>query len=90
MEKLTEMLRINHKGMDLGLVATVEFLNNFQRWIQSKKKFRVTLDYDPEWAAIVRFRLLDENEAAEMDKLNPTLQNSSRLSCPQPCRNQES
>ena len=27
---------------------------------------------DPEWAAMIHFRLLDENESAAMDKLNPT------------------
>ncbi len=46
----------------MGLDAAVEFLKALQRWIEKNKKFRVTFDYDPEWAAIIHFRLLDENE----------------------------
>ncbi len=79
MEKLTdeimqkgESLRINHRGMSLGLDAAMGFLHLLRQWIQTDKKFRVTLDYDPEWAALINFRLLDEKEAAEMDSLNPT------------------
>ena len=85
-----ERLRINHRGLNMGLDAAVEFLKALQRWIEKNKKFRVTFDYDPEWAAIIHFRLLDEKESAAMDKLNPTLRNNPCQSCPRPCRNRES
>ena len=85
-----ERLRINHRGMNMGMDAAVEFMNLFQKWIQTNKKFRVTLEYDPEWTAMIHFRLLNEKESAEMDRLNPTRQSSPCLSCPRPCRNQES
>lgn len=85
-----ESFRINHRGLSMGLEATVEFLILLQRWIGTNKKFRVTLDYDPEWAAMIHFRLLDETESAEMDKLNPTIRNNPCLSRPRPCRNRES
>ncbi len=78
MEKITEeimkngeRIRINHKGMSLGLDAAMEFFPILQEWIASKKKFRVTLDYDPEWTALIQFRLLSKDEAEEMDRLNP-------------------
>lgn len=85
-----ETLRINHRGLSLGMDAAMEFMERFQRWIQTEKKFRVTLDYDPEWTALICFRVLDENESAEMDSLNPARQLEPCLSCPRPCRNQES
>ena len=39
-----ERLRINHRGLNMGLDAAVEFLKALQRWIEKNKKFRVTFD----------------------------------------------
>lgn len=68
---MEEQLRVNHRGNDGWLYALAEFVDGMKRWAAKKKKFRVTLDYDPEWTLLIRFRLMDEKESAEMDALNP-------------------
>lgn len=67
-----EQFKVNHKGRCEWLAAIERFLFYFNRWVASKKKFRVTIDFDPEWTMLVRFRLLNQAESEMLDSLKPS------------------
>lgn len=67
-----EQFKVNHKGHCEWFTAIERFLFYFNRWIASKKKFRVTIDFDPEWTMLVQFRLSNQAESEMLDSLKPS------------------
>lgn len=70
-QKVGEQFKVNHKGRYEWFTAIERFLFYFNRWIASKKKFRVTIDFDPEWTMLVRFRLSNQSESEMLESLRP-------------------
>ena len=70
-QRAGEQFKVNHKGRYEWFTAIERFLFYFNRWIASKKKFRVTIDFDPEWTMLVRFRLLNQAESEMLESLRP-------------------
>lgn len=71
-QKAGEQFKVNHKGRYEWFAAIERFLFFFNRWIASKKKFRVTIDFDPEWTMLVRFRLSNQAESEILESLKPS------------------
>lgn len=71
-QKEGEQFKVNHKGRYELFTAIERFLFYFNRWIASKKKFRVTIDFDPEWTMLVRFNLSNQAESEMLDSLKPS------------------
>lgn len=71
-ERNGDGFKINHKGEDKWLIPLAGFVNKFSRWVASKKKFRVIIDYDPEWSMKVTFRRMTQAEAEEVDRCRLT------------------
>lgn len=69
-----ERIRINHKGGGIAraAIALESIFDAFFRWAAQEEKFHVSIDYDPEWTLLVRFRSSTKEEAEELDSLRPT------------------
>lgn len=52
-------------------VPLLAFVTKLARWVQSKKKFRVIIDYDPEWTMLFRFRRMTLEESEAIEKIKP-------------------
>ena len=64
-------MRCNHKGWPIGPLALRKILEELERWQKSKKKFRVIIDYDPEWSMIVNIRPSTYDESVMLDVARP-------------------
>lgn len=71
-QKKPYRIRINHVlGSHWTLSMMEVFSYHFARWIACKKKFRVIIDFDPEWTMLIHFRLSTKEESAMLNSLNP-------------------
>lgn len=68
-----ERIRINHKGGGISKIslAMQKFFDGLFIWGETGKKFHVSIDYDPEWTILIRFRFSTKEEAEELDSLRP-------------------
>lgn len=64
-------MRCNHKGWPIGQLALRKILEELERWRKSNKKFRVIIDYDPEWSMIVNIRPSTYDESVMLDAARP-------------------
>ena len=64
-------MRCNHKGWPIGPLALRKILEELERWRKSNKKFRVIIDYDPEWSMIVNIRPSTYDESVMLDAARP-------------------
>ena len=71
-ERNGDGFKINHRGDNKWLIPLAGFVNKFCRWVASKKRFRVIIDYDPEWSMKVTFRRMTQAEAELMKAHRPT------------------
>lgn len=71
-EREGDSFKVNHRGDDKWLIPLAGFVNKFCRWGASKKRFRVIIDYDPEWSMKVTFRRMTQAEAELMKAHRPT------------------
>lgn len=71
-ERNGDGFKINHRGDNKWLIPLAGFVNKFCRWVASKKRFRVIIDYDPERSMKVTFRRMTQAEAELMKAHRPT------------------
>ena len=66
-------IRINHRGHGVfkATFALSKVLEVFNSWVEAGEKFHVSIDFDPDWTLLVRFRPSTEEEAEELDSLRP-------------------
>ena len=64
-------MRCNHKGWPIGPLALRKILEELERWRKRNKKFRVIIDYDPEWSMIVNIRPSTYDESVMLDAARP-------------------
>lgn len=67
-----DSFRVNHRGDNKWIYPAMALIVKLCRWIENKKKFRVILDYDPEWCFKVTFRRMTAAEEAFMESCKPT------------------
>lgn len=70
-EREGDSFKVNHRGDDKWLIPLAGFVNKFCRWVASKKRFRVIIDYDPEWSMIVNIRPSTYDESVMLDAARP-------------------
>ena len=64
-------MRCNHKGWPIGPLALRKILEDWSGGGRVIKKFRVIIDYDPEWSMIVNIRPSTYDESVMLDAARP-------------------
>ena len=74
-----DCFKVNHRGDSKWIYPLLGFVSKLCRWVESKKKFRAIIDYNPEWCFKVTFRSMTDEEAATMDSYRPTADERDNL-----------